>query len=410
MSDPNDFTAERPDIPEFQDKKIGRARSALMRRLLDVVAMPGSRLAPQDRAMAGDILLDMLFECSIEDRALCAERLKDKREAPRRLLRYLAQCEISISKPLLQDNEAFDASDLCHLIDETKLEHHLLIARRKTVAVTVAEKLAEVGEPQVMRELLLNNGAVISESCLDLMIHESRTHEDLCALIAERSELKPSQAMAMFWWSDGPTRALMLNRHAADRLEIINICADVFPTMAEEKWADPVARKAMQMIERRQRNRAAIERSPFSSLESAISSAALEGISAKLAQEIGYLSGVKPVTIAKILSDKGGEGLAVLCKATGLKRQYLRDLWVALKRPLEIAEGEEHPLFRHVSMTYEQLSVAKAQTTLRYWNWGLAASFSPKRSVRDAMSDSETGDHDRFSASKRTARLVFGKD
>ena len=36
----------------------------------------------------------------------------------------------------------------------------------------------------------------------------------------------------------------------------------------------------------------------------------------EMAQEIGYLAGIKPVTSAKILSDAGGEGVAVLCKAT----------------------------------------------------------------------------------------------
>ena len=37
-----------------------RARMTLLRRLIDVVAMPSSRIPPQDRSMAGDILLEML--------------------------------------------------------------------------------------------------------------------------------------------------------------------------------------------------------------------------------------------------------------------------------------------------------------------------------------------------------------
>ena len=39
---------------------------------------------------------------------------------------------------------------------------------------------------------------------------------------------------------------------------------------AEEGWKDALTRKALQFIERRQRNRAAIEKSPFTSLEEAV--------------------------------------------------------------------------------------------------------------------------------------------
>ena len=73
-----------------------------------------------------------------------------------------------------------------------------------------------------------------------------------------------------------------------------------------------------------------------------------------------------------IFQDPGGEGLAVLCKATGLKRQYLRALWTALRRP----EGGAD--FIRVSEAYETIAVAKAQTVLRYWNWSLSAAFSPE--------------------------------
>src|SRR5690606_13072040 len=113
----------------------------------------------------------------------------------------------------------------------------------------------------------------------------------------------------------------------AERQEMIALCSDVFEMAAAEGWQDSVARKALQMIERRQRNRAAIDRSPYDSLEGAVQAAAVSGMEAKIAQEIGYLSGIKPVTAAKILSDPGGEALAVLCKATGLKREYLATLW-----------------------------------------------------------------------------------
>jgi len=386
----------------------GKAREMLLKRLIGIVSMPASSIAPQDRAMAGDILLDMMFHADTEERVMCANRLSRTREAPRRLMRYLAQCAFEISEPLLLENESFDASDLRQIIAETSQEHHLAIAKRKHVPATVCDALIATGEPHTARTLLANKGAMLSEYSLDELVLLSRKYEELTAVIVGRLELAPSQAMAMFWWADGATRRVILQRHAADRLEMIDACSEVFAVAAEEGWSDPVARKTLQLIERRQRNRAAIEHSQFESLENAVQVAAGQGMDGELAQEIGHLSGVKPVTIAKILSDRGGEGLAVLCKATGLKRQYLRELWVALKRPLEIDDGEPHPQFAYVSETYELLSVAKAQTTLRYWNWSLSSSFSQKSVAADDLGEDAANDQEQFSTSQRTARLVFG--
>jgi hypothetical protein len=125
-------------------------------------------------------------------------------------------------------------------------------------------------------------------------------------------------------------------------------------------------------------------------------------------QEIGYLSGVKPITAAKILGDEGGEALAVLCKATGVKRDFLPVLWVALNKPLEL-EGVVHPQFQHVSEVYEVLSVAKAQTILRYWNWALSSAYSPGAVQSGPAMPVPANEEEEFSTAQRTARLVFGR-
>ena len=396
-----------PATPPDDTPQIGRARNALMRRLIDIVALPSSRLPPQDRSMAGDILLEMLFTGDEEDLALCARRLSDKTDAPRRLLRFLACAPLPVSRHIVEFNEGLDESDLCRVIATGSIEHRLLVARRKPVTALVAESLVSFAEPRVMKTLLQNRHSELSDAAVDGLVSASRDNLELCKILMDRRELTPAHAMAMFWWADGDTRRAILQRQAADRLELITNCADVFPIAAGEGWADPVARKGLQLIERRQRNRAAIARSPYESLENAIETASHDGLTPQMAQEIGYLSGIKPVTIAKILSDQGGEGIAVLCKATGLKRPSLRALWQALRRPVETADGGEDPRFGHVLYTYQILTVAKAQTVLRYWNWSLSSAFSP--SGPGALPGGHKVGEEEFSAPSRTAELVFGR-
>lgn len=393
---------------EETPNETGHARKILLRRLIDYIALPGSQVAPQDRSMGGDILLDMLFHATEEERFLCSSRLSVMSEAPRRVLRYLAQCNLEIAQPLLEVSEAFDSSDLLEIVDHVSVEHRIMIAKRKRVPIAVCDQLARRGEISVVKALLKNKGAELSETAVDVLVGRSRAEEGIVELLITRLELKPAQAMAMFWWSDRDTRRIILQRHAADRSEMVGMCGDVFAIAAKEGWADPVARKTLQLIERRQRNRAAIERSPFDSLEHAIEAAAQTGMTPDLVQEIGYLAGIKPVTSAKILSDTGADGIAVLCKATGLKKPSLRNFWLALKRPLEAEDGSVDIMFAHLEETYDLLSVAKAQTTLRYWNWSLSSAFSPSGSKDSSLASEQANDESTFSTARRTASLVFG--
>lgn len=138
--------------------ETGHARKILLRRLIDYIALPGSQVAPQDRSMGGDILLDMLFHATEEERLLCASRLAVMSEAPRRVLRYLAQCDLEIAQPLLETSDAFDSSDLLEIIDHVSIEHRIMIAKRKKVPVAVADQLARRGEISVVKALLGNKG------------------------------------------------------------------------------------------------------------------------------------------------------------------------------------------------------------------------------------------------------------
>lgn len=400
MSDPIPF--------EQAPSESGHARKILLRRLIDYIALPGSQVAPQDRSMGGDILLDMLFHATDDERLLCASRLSVMSEAPRRVLRYLAQCNLEIAQPLLENSEAYDSSDLLEIVDQVSTDHRIMISKRKRVPVALADQLARRGEISVVKSLLGNKGADLSEIAIDVLVGRSRKEEGLVQLLIGRLELKPAQAMAMFWWSDRDTRRIVLQRHAADRSEMVGMCGDVFAIAAKEGWSDPVARKTLQLIERRQRNRAAIDRSPYDSLEHAVEAAAETGMTPELVQEIGYLAGIKPVTSAKILSDTGGEGIAVLCKATGLKKPSLQNFWLGLKRPIIKEDGEADEMYAHLEQTYDLLSVAKAQTTLRYWNWSLSSAFSPGNSKETEAGTDQANDESAFSTARRTASLVFG--
>ena len=156
------------------------ARKALVKRLIDVIALPSSRLPPQDRSMGSDILLELLFGAPIDEVALCAQRLADKTEAPRRLLRFLAASPLEVARPILEDNLGVEEPDLAHVAQVASREHRLLIARRKNVGAMLADVLIGFAEPDVIAELLTNKLAVLSDLGLDQVLDISRSTR-ICA-------------------------------------------------------------------------------------------------------------------------------------------------------------------------------------------------------------------------------------
>lgn len=381
------------------------ARQVLLRRLADVVSLPASRINAFERAVVGDLLVDVLRPATLEERRRVALRLAPLGELPDALKRLLLRDELPVAAPLLEDCAALSDADLIGCARDATIRHRLMMAARRDLSEAVTDTLLSWGEEPVIAAVLANPSARLTQTSLEGVIALSRSSRALCTALLKRPELRPSGAYVMFWWCGPDDRRVILQRFAVSRDVMQTSVEDVFALAAEEGWADPVARKALQFIERRQRNRAAIEKSPYADLEAAVAAAAAHGLSRDLVGEIGHLSGVKPLTAAKIMGDPGGEPVAILCKAAGLTRSSLQTLWRSMRRPETTGDGAVHPDWSRVQLTYEMLAVDRAQTVLRYWNWSLSSALTP--TLLRAIRDGEDQMIDEYSAPERAAALAL---
>ena len=382
-----------------------RARHALLKRLADVVSLPASRINAFERAVTGDLLVEMLRLAAPEDRRRVAARLAPLAELPNALARMLLRDDPDIAGLLIEQCASLTDADLVACARDATPAHRHLMASRRALSEVVTETLLGFGESHVIEAVLRNGTARLSQTAIESVVSLSRQAPQLCGPALKRPELRPSGAYVMFWWSGPGDRRTILQRFAVSREVMQEVSEDVFAMAAAEHWQDPVSRKALQFIERRQRNRAAIARSPYGGLEQAVAVAAERGLNREVATEIAYLSGVKPVTGAKIMGDPGGEPLAILCKATGLGKADLARLWRSMRRPETTDDGSVHPAWERVQITYDMLAVDRAQTVLRYWNWSLSSALTPAllRTIRDGGEEGL----DNYSAPERAAMLAL---
>ncbi|HST92937.1 MAG TPA: DUF2336 domain-containing protein [Brevundimonas sp.] len=397
-----------PIIEEAAPEGAFRARHALLKRLADVVSLPASRINAFERAVTGDLLVEMLRLASTEDRRRVAGRLAPLAELPNALARMLLRDEPEVAGLLIEQCASLSDADLVACARDAETEHRLLMASRRGLSEVVTETLLSFGENEVIEAVLRNTSARLSQTAIEGVVSLSRQEGRLCGPVLKRPELRPSGAYVMFWWCGPEDRRTILQRFAVSREVMQEVSEDVFAMAAEENWQDPVARKALQFIERRQRNRAAIAKSPYGGLEQAVAAAAANGLSREVATEIAYLSGVKPITGAKIMGDPGGEPVAILCKATGLGKADLQNLWRSMRRPETMEDGSVHPTWERVQITYDMLAVDRAQTVLRYWNWSLSSALTP--ALLRAIRDGEEEALDDYSAPERAAMLALAEN
>jgi uncharacterized protein (DUF2336 family) len=378
-----------------------------MKRLADVVSLPMSRVNAFERSVTADLLVEMLREADLVDRRRVAERLTPLGDIPAVLVRLLLRDEIDVAAPLLADGTTVSDPDLIDCVRQATIEHRRMIAGRRGLSEVVADALVESGDAPVIIALLANHQARLSSAALEGIIAASRVYPMLISGLMRRPELRPSHAYVLFWWAEPEARHAILQRFAVSREVLQEAAGDIFPLATEEGWQDPLVRKALQFIERRQRNRGALDKSRFESLDAAIL-AGEAGMTRELASEIAHLAGVKPMTGAKIFTDPFGEPIAILCKATGLPRTALLSLWRGLRRPEADSEGRIASALERTLLVYDMMAVDRAQTVLRYWNWSLSSALTP--ALIRAIREGDEEDVDEYSAPQRAARLALASD
>lgn len=394
-------------VPVAPAPVAARSRTTLLKRLADVVCLPGSRVNAFERSMTADLIVELLREAAVEERVRIARRIANVAEIPTGLARLLMRDELEVARALLENSATVGDGDLIDCVRCASPEHRRLVAARRGLNDVVADELVAHGEPAVIETLLRNDLARLSHEAIEAIVAGTRDNPRHIPLLLRRSELRPSHAYVMFWWSDDEARRVILQRFAVSREVLQEAVSDVFSMAADENWQDPLTRKALQFIERRQRNRAAIAKSPFESLDEAVQVAS-ESMTREVAEEISYLSGLKPMTGAKIFTDPGGEPLAILCKATGLPRKNVRLLWRALRRPETDAAGNLAPALERVLTLFDTIAVDRAQTVLRYWNWSLSSAMTP--ALMKAIREGDEDAVDEFSQPQRAAMLALSAD
>ncbi len=156
------------------------------------------KLTDSERAIASDILLNLIRQAEIDLRAALSERLSVQTNVPPELIVYLANDQISVARHVLLHSPVLNDVDLMYVIASKGQEHWQTIAKRETLSPTVADKLIDTGDTATVMTLIDNQRVNLQKTSMKKMVKFSLKSEGLQAPLLRRPEVDPEIAIDLY--------------------------------------------------------------------------------------------------------------------------------------------------------------------------------------------------------------------
>jgi len=305
----------------------------------------------------GDIMSKVAFDLEQEVREELASCLSSETSAPRDLIMRLAQDDISVAKPIIEDSSILNDEDLVKIAKTKSQDHLMAMTRRGDISETVSEALVSHGSDQVLEGVVKNTGARISQPTMARVVERSQHNEKIQAPLIERPDLPFEMMQGMF---DQVSMEL--------KQKILKQTKEIAPEKLDDMLSSVRAK-----FDRKGRVRKKMLSKPELYVQD------LEN-TGKLKEEVlvtlirtnrfpeflvafSKLTDIDLATAKRLVQDVSGEGLTVACKASQFDRSTFSSVLMALSQGNSRSIDETYKLIN----LYDRIELPVAQRTLRFW-------------------------------------------
>ena len=361
--------AETPELDTMLTPLEGSAqtgpRALMARKLTDIVVLPAGRISSNERALAADILLQVLDKVEESLRLEIAGRIARVADCPPALVRMLLLDEAAVAEKVVSTADTLPEALLIEAARDGAKAHRIMIARRLDLTTSVADACLLYDEEEVCKLVLKRDECVISPNAINKLVALSATKSDLQALLLRRQELEPAHGFMMFWWVGKEHRKRILARFSLDRGVIQDALDDLYPRVFRSgNEPDPFVKDILILAERRHRPRGMNGEAVSMDVVQRTLVAARSYPSQEIIDAVGMLAGITRELAARILRDPGGEPFAVLCKSLGVPRDDFYNFFG------ENGDGETSELEAEALLAvFDSMARDFSRAVLRYWDW-----------------------------------------
>lgn len=375
----NDQLDLRELVALAHDKSVV-ARNRLVDVVSDLFFQKGSSLSDRERSLMTDILRQLIHDVEMSIRCKLSELLAKKNDAPHELVATLANDLIEVAHPILTESPVLRDVELIEIIQHRTLEHQLAIANRRQVSEVVSDALVETGNVDVIKTLLENKNAMISNGTMEYLVDESKRVDRYQNPLLRRPDLSPELAKNMYWWVSAALREFILEKFKLDETEFdATMDKAVHAAIKDGRKTESADSKAGELARSLGQQRQINPELMIRSLRQG-EIRLFEAMFAEFAQ-------LPPLVVRRVIYEPGGKALAVACRAVGIDKGDFASIFL-LSRSARPGEKVVDPneLNDVVSM-FDKVSIENAKKILARWrldpNYLQAMDSLAKRGIKD---------------------------
>ena len=316
---------ERDDLEylfELARDKTVAGRRMLVATIGDLFFSQHDILSDRERALMTEILRQLIHDVEVSVRRALAERLSEQPLAPHELVIALANDEIEVAHPLLVNSDVLQDLELIEIIRNRTLEHQLAIGNRKSVSEEVSDALIATDSVDVIKTLLENHHAKISQRTMEYLVEQSQRVDTYQNPLLRRPDLETTLAKRMYWWVSAALRTYILERYEVDPAELDETMESTVKALTEGdgEFKPKAVALADELSDRKEITPALIVKT------------LREGEVALFAALFGKYTGIRLQLVQRMLFEPGGEGLAIACKGSGIDKSTFASIYVLTRK------------------------------------------------------------------------------
>lgn len=288
--------------------KGAESRSRLSKVISDLFSGGAEVLSDRERMLMFSILHSVFKDIEFSVRKNIAENLSGAIDIPSDFLSALANDDIEVAYPILTRCDVIKDTELIEVVRHRTLEHQMAVAARKGVSPEVSDALVDTGRKDVIKTLLENQDAMISQKTMAYLVEESRRVDDFQEPILSRDELPADLAKRMFLWVSAALR-----KHIVETYKLDEATIDDLLEKAANQNDLPNGNKAAELAD----SIGDADAITSDMLISALDSGQVRLFVSLLARK----SRMREQLITRMLFESGGEGLAITCKALAMSQK-----------------------------------------------------------------------------------------
>ena len=351
------------DLLRLAHEKSDENRAALFEAISDLATNGEQLLTPTDRSLMKDIVSNLIQNVELSVRQALAERLAEMPDAPRELVSCLANDDIAVARPLLLKSTLLRDPELVEIIQFRTMEHQVAIAMRPTLSENVSDALVGTDNPEVITKLLENQGSRISDDTLARLAEKSMETTCYQSALLQRNELPPRLARKLYWTVSAALREYIVQNFDID--------GDVLDDTIESAIEDTIHNGADALANQNGGEQAG----PVDSLNDPASTESRERLMAllrrgQISEFVGLFSamtGLRKTLLQRILFEPGGEGVAVVCRATGIDKSDFALIFLRFQQGRLGDKQVETDELRNSLVNFDRITIEAARKVVARW-------------------------------------------